>query len=197
MNQITRFGFRIEKTHIPYHVVTVSAPWRRMPFLLDTFRMMDLDVRKAYIAEHVSTLYLKQSEGFPVSNEKKEELITAMDLGVVVNERERHKELFSTPLKLSAETSVLLYNIPAQEFTTLEFTCMDRMGLLCDILDFLSSFPIDIHSAHISSVGEYAHNILLLKRGGTALTDTDIEYIQNVFEYEVKQKKGCEGPPSE
>lgn len=197
MNHITRFKFRVDRSHLPYHVVTVHTPWRKMPFVLDTFRSLQLDVRKAYLTQEQSTLFLQQPTGLPLCEATKQDILQVLDTGIVVNERERYKELFASPFKLPADTTVHLFNVPEQPYTTLEFFCADRVGLLCDILDFLSSFPIEIHTAHISTMEGYAHNILLLTRGGHVLDEADMEYIHNVFEYEVKHRVGCEGPPSE
>lgn len=188
MNQKLYVQHRIERANIPYHVVTVTSSWRKLPYVLDAVRDLNMDVRKAYLTPSDSTFYLKEKDGEPLSLQRQQELSHTFDNGVVVDVRERYKILFQTPLKLPKDTRVLLYNIPAQLYTILEFTCADRVGLLCDILDALSSFPIEIEIGHISTVSGFAHNVLQLTRDGRALNDAEIEYIQNVFEYEIKQR---------
>lgn len=197
MNQRLYVQHRIERANIPYHVVTVTTPWRRLPYILDVVRDLNIDVRKAYLTPIDSTFYLKEGGGQHLSLQRKQELTHMLDNGVVVDVRERCKFMFQAPLKLPKDTHVLLYNIPAQLYTVLEFTCADRVGLLCDILDALSSFPIEIELGHISTVSGFAHNVLQLTKDGRALNDAEIEYIMNVFEYEIKQKCGEDYQPSE
>lgn len=188
MNQRLYVQHRIERTNVPYHVVSVASPWRKLPYVLDAVRDLNMDVRKAYLTPQDSTFYLKEKDGQQLAVHRQQELSKTLDQGVVVDVRERYKLMFRTPLKLPKDTRVLLYNIPAQLYTVLEFTCADRVGLLCDILDALSSFPIEIEIGHISTVSGFAHNVLQLTRDGKALNDAEIEYIHNVFEYEIKQR---------
>ncbi len=194
MNQRHYITHRIERANIPYHVVTVSSSWRKLPYVLDAVRDLNMDVRKAYLTPSDSTFYLKETNGQPLTLQRQQELSEAFDHGVIVDIRERYKMVFQTPFKLPKDTRVLLYNVPAQIYTVLEFTCADRIGLLCDILDALSSFPIEIEIGHISTVSGFAHNVLQLTKDGRALNDAEMEYVHNVFEYEIKQRVGDDQP---
>jgi len=177
-----RFGFRVEKVNLPYHVVTVTAPWRRIPYILEEVRDLDIDVRKAWITKDRTTLYLKDAKPsakkalssptsafLPLSNPKHESLARAFDEGFMINEWERAKSVFGHPLTLPHDTSIMIYNIPTMPITVLEFTCQDRVGLLCDMLDCLSWLPVDVQTAHISTVSEYVPQHVLLGTRGSSI----------------------------
>ena len=186
MNTNRIFKWNVEKGHhTPHHVITLKSPWRKLPYILDKAREFEISVQKAYVRMSETTLFMN---GNIQSYEKQ------LTQGISINERERAKDFYNNRLKLPKETNILLYNIPSLKYTTLEFICTDRIGLLCDLLDVLSSFPIEVRSAHVSTFFDCAHNIFYLTIDGKPLTENDITYIKNVFEYEVK----CSSePPSE
>lgn len=190
--------YRIEKTNVPYHVVTFSTPWRQLPNTLDKIRSLQLDVRKALITPQHSTIFLKEPLNRPLSKEKRqilEHLLNYNENLMAYDSIDNEELLINTNIdykgfELPNETQILLYNLPEQPYTVCEFTCKDRVGLLSDILTFLSVLPVEIQLGHISTINDQAHNAFHLVHIETKkqLTNEDVMYVSNVFEYEGKER---------
>lgn len=188
--------YRIEKTNVPYHVVTFSSHWRKLTPPLTKLRTLNLDVRKALITPEHTTLFLKEQNNRALTREKRQlldqvllqpEALSAYDSidEILINTNVDYRGF-----ELPVETQILLYNLPDQPFTVCEFTCKDRIGLLSDILTFLSVLPLEIQLGHISTVNDQAHNAFHLVHMETKkpLTNDDVQYVSNVFEYEGKER---------
>jgi len=170
------------------HPVTIRAPWRYMPYVLDNLRSETYDIQKAIISSQSSTLYVRDMEDTILSPERVKYIKDVLSRGITIDERERAKYVHQNQIVLPMDTMVHVYNIPNVHCTILEFICEDRPGLLCDMLDLLSSLPVEIHSSYITCVANMAHNIFHIQRENRALNDDEITYVTNVFEYEVKRK---------
>jgi UTP:GlnB (protein PII) uridylyltransferase len=188
MNQQVRFPYKMERSSFAMHPVTVKAPWRYMPYVLDNLRSETYDIQKAIVTSKYSTLYLKEADDSPLTISRIQNVADIFNKGIIIDERERAKYVYQNQIVLPTDTSVLIYNIPNMNYTVLEFICEDRLGLLCDMLDLLTSLPIDVHSSYVTSISLMAHNIFHIQKEERALTNEEIAYITNIFEYEVKRK---------
>lgn len=169
---------------VPYHVLSVQTPWRKLSKITHKFRENDIDIRKAYIQPEQSVLYLKESKDRILSINHRQYINSLLE-----DVYQQEEELIdSTNILLPATTEIHLYNVPKTNYTTLEFSCKDRLGLLTDMINLISSFPYEMKQAYISSVGSYAHNIFLLHHKQKPLNYKEVQYISNVFEYEVKER---------
>lgn len=172
-------NYKLEHVSHPHHVVTIHASWKRLPLILDCLRSIPLDIRRAHISKESSTLYLKNHcHGCDISKELTR--ATSMDTTSEIPRNPR--------MRLPLDTQILLYNIPSLNFTTMEFGCHDRIGLLCDLLLFLEPLSIDLDESYVTTVGSFAHNILHLTKNGKPLGEEEMTYIHNVFEYEAKER---------
>lgn len=190
MNQQIQFPFKVKRSTSAFSqpAVTIRAPWRYMPYVLDNLRSETYDIQKAIVSSQSSTLYVRDMEDPLVSPERVKYIKDVLGRGITIDERERAKYVHQNQIILPTDTMVHVYNIPNVHCTVLEFICEDRPGLLCDMLDLLSSLPVEIHSSYITCVSNMAHNIFHIQRDNRALNDDEIAYVTNVFEYEVKRK---------
>lgn len=167
---------------VPYHVISLDAPWRKIGYITDRLRNIEVDIRKAYIQKDTTILYLKGNKGRPLIESQKKYIEEVMEDG--------YYDSYSTvtnSIKLPSNTEIHLYNIPVLPYTTLEFSCEDRIGLLSDVMEMMASFPYDLNRGYISTIGPYAHNVFFLENNQKPLRENEILYISNVFEYEIKE----------
>ena len=170
------------------HVVIVNSPWRKLPQLLEVMRDVPVDIRRAYIQKETSTLFI--NAGSP--------LMTPEDLRIHM-ERIENGTVVTAPsssqnprVELPIDAQIMIYNIPNIPYTTMEFHCKDRIGLLSDVLQYMSGLDVDIHDAHITTMSDQAHNIFHLQKSNKPLDFHQIMYIRNVFEHDVKPRfKDC------
>ena len=183
----THIAYKIESAG-PYQAISLHIPWQNMPIILNRARAIDLDVRKAYIRSHESALFLKETNNRPLSTKKLEILDTILCLTKLdVEPSIIPITLAPHPIDLPKDTRITLYNAPSNSFTTCEFTCDDRVGLLSDILTFFTHLSVDIKSGHVSTVLDQAHNVFhITNTHGDALNGEEMLYISNVFEHEGK-----------
>ena len=184
--------YRLDQNTSPPHVITVKASWRKLPHVLEVMREIPLDIRRAYIHQDVGTFYVNSGSPY-LSPEDIQKSAGALEM-----QSKQHasgissvaSSLFTPPprIELPVDSKVLLYNFPDVPYTTMEFSCKDRVGLLSDLLQFMSGMPIEIRDAIITTMGEQAHNILHLQSKGDSLGFHQISYIRNVFEYDIKPR---------
>lgn len=176
------------KSSLPFnqHMVTVKTPWRRLPHLLEVMREVPIDIRRAFIQPTQSTLFINHGSPFMSSD----------DLYLQMERIE--KEPIATTIlqpgkvELPIDTQILFYNIPHMPYTTMEFYCKDRIGLLSDLLQYMTQLDVDISTAHITTMADQAHNIFHLQKHGKALEPFEVLYVRNVFEHDVKPRfKDC------
>lgn len=172
-------NYKLERIACPHQVITVKAHWRKLPHVLDGLRSVPYDIRRAHISKNDSILYLKDSAVVNMDDSELERILSlaeADDNGI------------ANRMRLPLDTQMLLYNLPTRSFTTMEFGCHDRIGLLCDLLLFLEPLSVELEEAYVTTVGMFAHNILHLTKNGQQLLEDDLIYIRNVFEYEAKER---------
>jgi len=90
---------------------------------------------------------------------------------------------------LPSSTCVHIYNSVMFPYTMLDFGCTDRTGLFCEILEFLTPYDIDVQGAYINTIGNVANNMFYITKNNQKLDDAHIEFLQNSFEYELKNKR--------
>jgi len=179
--------YRIESIRNPYCIISFRINWRKMPYILDKFHDMDIDIRKAHLRTNSATLYIKKINGSGIYSHEIDQFMNKFILNDYYNDiYDRHK---TNQIVLPISTNVQIYNIPNLSKTTLEFCCNDRIGLLSDMIDLLIQFPYEIQNGYISTVGPYAHNMFFLQKNKKPLDQEDIQYISNVFEHEVKNRE--------
>lgn len=167
-------------------MLTVRTSWRRLPPLLEILRDVPVDIRRAYIQPEQSTLFVNTNS--PV--------ITSDDLRRFMHRVENDPFVppVSTPgkVELPMDSKILMYNVPQVPYTTMEFYCKDRIGLLSDLLQYMNQLDIDIYAAHITTMYDQAHNIFHLVKNDAPLEPYELLYIRNVFEHDVKPRfKDC------
>lgn len=180
------FQYKMEHVAVPHHIITIRTKWRNLPVILDGFRNIPLDIRRAHITDDSSTFYLKEASSKLTIKD------VQTQLAVVMKMRDQFEEVGfghrSSRMKLPMDTQIMLYNMPTDNYTTMEFVCNDRIGLLCDLLLFLDPLSVEIKESFITTVGGAAHNILHLQKNGKELSENDMLYIRNVFEHEAKER---------
>jgi len=153
-----------------------------MPYVLDKLRDDHYDIRKAHIKHDSAVLYVK--DGVGDVHHKLHDIIAD---GYHDSYQKNGAGTTGGRIILPHDAEVNLYNLPNARKTTLEFSCVDRIGLLGDILELLAVFPFELQNSYISTVGPFAHNLFFLQACKKSLKEEDLEYIRNVFEYEVKR----------
>lgn len=201
---MTRFAYRLDSSKTPYHILTLRTHWRKLPPFLESIRSIPLDVKRAYISKEQSTLFLKEVNSNMTSHEAQAEIFEIIHKSIdtrftpvnKTNQPIPPNPLGSiympdpNPIRLPVDTQIIVYNVPGIDYTTMEFGCQDKVGLLSDLIQSLCPFPFDIQSAFISTIGSTAHNILYLEHRNLPLSDDEMTYLRNVFEYEAKQRLG-------
>jgi UTP:GlnB (protein PII) uridylyltransferase len=186
-----RFLYRREPITVTHHIITVHAHWRQIPRVLDAVRAIPLDIKRAQIHPDCSTFFMQEVEPTTSLLYTTQRLIEiGQDMELLLQEEDPHAD---TRIRLPIDTHVMCYNIPDTSCTTMEFSCKDRVGILSDLLHFMSSLDVDVHDAFISTVHGTVHNVFHVTKDGGQLSLSMMTYLQNVFEYEAKQRLGGRG----
>ena len=167
-------------------ILTVQTSWRRLPPVLEILREVPVDIRRALIQPEQSTLFVNTN--CPIA--------TSEDLRTLIHRAEN--DPFVPPVsiqgkvELPLDTKILMYNVPHVPYTTMEFYCKDRIGLLSDLLQYIIQLDMDVYAAHITTMYDQAHNIFHLTKHNQPLEPFELLYIRNVFEHDVKPRfKDC------
>jgi UTP:GlnB (protein PII) uridylyltransferase len=92
------------------------------------------------------------------------------------------------PQRLPYKTTVFIYNISTAPYTILDFGCLDRTGLFCEIIEVLARYDINIEGAYLNTIGNVVSNIFYITHNGKKLDDQYIEYLRNNLELEVRDQ---------
>lgn len=156
--------------------VSIRSKWKDLPPILHRFRQLDLSVHKAKYWNDWTTMYLKapKTKTRPV-------LLTDVfhDECVYVDNMPLYHQ------KLPYNTCIYIYNISTLPYTILDFGCIDRTGLFCEILEILAGFDIEVTSAYINTIGTAVSNIFYITYRGRKLDDSYINFIRNNLEFEM------------
>lgn len=173
-----KYTFREEK---PIHgtdiAVSVRANWKRLPPVLHKCKQLDLTITKAKYWSNWTTLYMKKLG--PAKHLNATAIMDAVETEDAV--------VAPTVLcRLPYHTSVSIYNISTLPYTVLDFSCFDRVGLFCEIIEVLGRYDVDVRGAYINTIGGVVSNIFFITHSGKALDDAHIEYLRNNLEYEIR-----------
>lgn len=173
----------IHYTHIG---LSVQMPWRQLPSLLHDVKRMNITIHKAKMVNDWTTMYMRVP--YEYSTEEKVHMVKEN----LVQTLEGTADVDLVPLYslgLPASTTIHVYNNSVVPYTIMDFSCSDRTGLFCEILEFLSSFDIHVEGAYINTIGNIVNNIFYISRNGSKLSEEYIVYLNNLFEYELKKKQ--------
>lgn len=176
---VINLPYRIER---PIHGTSIGmsvyAKWKTLPVFLHELKRMDITIHKAKMHNDWTTMYLKTSGDVLLKTNALERVLTG------------NQEVDEVPLylnKLCPNTQIFVYNITTFPYTVMDFNCQDRTGLMCEILEFLAPFDIEVRGAYVNTIGSIATNMFYITRHGEKLKDEYIEYISNLMEYELKK----------
>lgn len=165
-------------------MVLLNTHWKNVSKYANKLRENNINIHKATIHKNNSILYINDNSYGYISYERKNminDYLNSVNTDGITNS--------SFNIRLHPSTIIKVYNTPSRNTTTLEFSCNDRIGLLADLCEMLSYFPYDISTAYINTHGNKALNIIMLEKDSKSLNNNDIQYITNVFEYEIKKTK--------
>lgn len=173
--------YRIEK---PIHGssigMSVYAKWKTLPVFLHELKRMDITIHKAKMHNDWTTMYLKTKDDARLKQQTLERVLNGK------------QEIDEAPLYLNGlcpNTNIYVYNITTFPYTVMDFNCQDRTGLMCEILEFLAPYDIEVRGAYINTIGTIATNMFYITRHGDKLDTTYIEYLSNLMEFELKKTK--------
>lgn len=158
--------------------VSVRAHWKRLPPILHRCKQLDLSIQKAKYWDEWTTMYLKRP--------KVEQVQLSYIIDGVQQAIDEGGELYLQ--RLPYKTTVYVYNISTAPYTILDFGCVDRTGLFCEILEVLARYDIEIKGAYINTIGNIVSNIFYITYKGEKLDDKYIEYLKNNLELEVRDQ---------
>lgn len=168
------------------HMVNMNVYWRSIPCI---FRKLTINIERANITENDITVFITNNKNKTAYNMQNYIMCSFHN---VLRENSMNNEecnVDTYKFNLPADTKIMVYNTPDNNFTTMEFLCSDRRYLLSDLLGFISTMPFDLHTAYINTLNNgKVHNILHLQKNGAQLTNMETIYLQNVFEYEGKNR---------
>lgn len=175
---ILSLPYRLEK---PIHGtsigISVYAKWKTLPVFLHELKRMDITIHKAKMHNDWTTMYLRTTD----AEEKQRNLELMLTGNIEVDEAPLYAQ------GLSSSTNIYVYNITTFPYTVVDFGCQDRTGLMCEILEFLSPYDIEVRGAYINTIGNIATNMFYITRNGEKLDAPYIEYLSNMMEYELKK----------
>jgi len=179
MNTVRRFNYKLEQPIYGTSVgLSLQSNWRALPSFLHEVKRLDMSVHKAKYWSDWTTMYLKHSR-----------LSSAEAISAIEGVLEKPISDDITPLYTSGlplNTSICMYNISTTPFTILDFGCIDRPGLMCEVLELLSRYDIDVKYAYINTIGTVVSNIFYISYRGKKLTDDYISYIRNNMEFDIR-----------
>jgi hypothetical protein len=160
--------------------VSVHANWRKLPPLLHEIKRLDLSIHKAKYWDHWTTMYLAFPKivGAP-------RYIDFEDILKGVDETD-NSPLYTPGLPFN--TTLYMYNISTAPYTVVDFACIDRPGLFCEILELLQRYDIEVNGAYINTIGSVVSNIFYISRNGRKLDDNYIAFIKNNMEFDIRHR---------
>jgi hypothetical protein len=161
--------------------ISVRTHWRNLPPILFKLKFHECSIQKAKYWEEWTTMYIKTP--------KKQDYDFIADL--IHSSADEEYNRYSTilyPAGLPYNTCIYMYNISTLPYTVLDFGCVDRTGLFCEIIELLGKYDIDIKGAYINTVGNVVTNIFYITHNDKKLSDEYIEYVRNNLESGVRSK---------
>ena len=180
------YHYRIENIKVPHHMIHINVHWRKLPIILENIRSVPVDIRWAHVGNQSTVFILRSGDDTTQMIESQVNLANML-------RNLQSKPILSTnvsaPLmRLPLDTQVLVYNTGDANYTTMEFGCKDRIGLLSDLLQFLEPLNVEIQYGYVTTIDDMAYNIFHLQKDNQRLSHQEIQYITNVFEHEAKER---------
>lgn len=154
--------------------ISVKGNWKALPPFLHELKANDCSIHKAKYWEDWTSMYIKTPK--TITFESIEQMTTVTD------------DALSIPQKLPFNTTIYIYNISTVPYTVLDFGCYDRVGLLCEILEVLSKYDIDVKGAYVNTIGNVVSNIFYITHKNNKLDADYIEYLKNSLELQILQE---------
>lgn len=159
--------------------VSVRSHWKNLPVVLHRMKDLDLSIQKAKYWDNWTTMYLKGPRQIEVDD--------------IFRDRQDRDDIgYDMPLfhqKLPYNTCIYIYNISTSPYTVMDFGCIDRTGLFCEILEVLASYDIDVKGAYLNTIGNVVSNIFFITYRGHKLDDKYIEFLRNNLEFEMRNQE--------
>lgn len=173
-----RFLYRQER---PIHGTTiglsVKSHWKCLPPVLHRIKDLDLSIQKAKYWDNWTTMYLKGPHQVDVTD---------------IFQTDRENIGYDMPLyhqRLPYNTCIYIYNISTSPYTVMDFGCIDRTGLFCEILEVLANYDVDVKGAYLNTIGNVVSNIFFITYRGKKLDDKYIEFLRNNLEFEMRNQE--------
>lgn len=176
--------YRLEKPiHNSQMGISFQAPWRQVPLVLHEMKRVDLSICKAKVIGSWTTLYIKSADPMVHAAVHHDHIVNVLQGRVLLD----HDPLYHSGL--DPNTQIHLYNLANYPYTALYFSCPDRVGLFCEILEFLAPYDIQIHRAYCNAQQFITSNIFFItNRQGQLLSPEEMDFFRNLFEYDLKKR---------
>lgn len=158
--------------------ISIHANWRLLPPVLHTLKANNCSIHKAKYWDEWTSMYIKTPHQFDVT--KTHELLSGSF------KFDKTMDLYSPGLPFN--TCIHMYNISTCPYTILDFGCYDRTGLLCEIIEVLSKYDIEIKGAYINTIGNAVSNIFYITHSNAVLNEEYMEYMRNCLESNIRVK---------
>ena len=162
--------------------VSVKSHWRNLPPLLHELKRNECSIHKAKYWNECTSMYIKAPKEYTYKSMVDSAEALNDPLGVWYQQT----SYLSSSQGLPHNTCIYIYNIQTAPYTVMDFGCCDKTGLLCEILEVLSKYEIDIKGAYINTIGSVVSNIFFITHNEKQLSETYIEYLRNNLEAEVR-----------
>ncbi len=176
--------FRHEKpVHNSQLGISFQLEWRKVPYFLHELKRKNVSIFKAKLHHSLTTLYLNSEESNVSAIEHKSYLEDVLKGAVAIDDVPMYQS------GLHPNTNINVFNTPILPYTVINFSCPDRVGLFCEILEFLSPYSLEVVHGYCNSVNSVATNLFYITdQDGRQLTYDHVEFISNLFEHDLKKR---------
>lgn len=176
--------FRVEKpVHNSQLGLSFQLEWRKVPYFLHELKRKNVSVFKARLHHCWTSLYLNSEESNVSAAIYQPYLEEVLKGSVAIDDTPMYQS------GLHPGTNITVYNTPTLPYTVINFSCPDRVGLFCEMLEFLAPYNIEVAHGYCNSVNSIATNLFFITDPhGDRLTPKNIEFIRNLFEYDLKKR---------
>lgn len=151
--------------------LSIKGNWKKLPPFLHELKAHECSIHKAKYWDNWTSMYMKTPR--TITFDCIEKMTHTTD------------DTAAIPQKLPFNTTIYIYNISTAPYTILDFGCHDRLGLMCEILEVLSRYDIDVKGAYVNTIGNIVSNIFYITHNDTKLDDMYIEYLKNSLELQI------------
>ncbi len=180
--------YRLEKPiHNSQMGISFQSSWRHIPLVLHEMKRVNLSISKAKFHDSWTTLYINSIDPDTHATIHRPHLVNVLQGRVQLDQEPLYNQ------GLHPSTVIRMFNLSNYPYTVLDFQCGDRVGLFCEILEFLTPYDIQIHHAYCNAQKYIASNMFFItNKQGNMLTPEEIEFFSNIFEYDLKKRLDLE-----